>query len=93
MSIPQQQFSMSSPLVWFLLLDSATGQPYKGTTADYVYLPSGSVIAQFRDAVKAKYSDSLLKGVAASALLVFKNKSAFDKRDAVNDEKVSYLNN
>ena len=76
----QQQSSMSSPspLFWFQLLDSVTGLPYKGTTADYVSLPPGSVIAHFRDAVKAKNSNKLSSFDPAD-LLVYKNKTAFDK--------------
>ena len=62
---------------WFLLLDSATGQPFKGTTADFVSLPPGAVIAEFRDAVLSKNSNKLA-GVDASDLLVYQNKAAFD---------------
>ncbi len=85
----QQQSSMSSPspLVWFQLLDAATGLPYKGTSADYVSLPPGSVIAQFRDAVQLKYDKSnYLKDIPSSALLVYKNKAAFAKRNAAAGE-------
>ncbi|KAI3653953.1 hypothetical protein MP228_001104 [Amoeboaphelidium protococcarum] len=81
----QQQQSMPSPLVWFLLLDSATGEPYKGTSADYVSLPPGSVIAQFREAAKAKHQNKL-SSVDAADLLVYKNKAAFDKRNASVDD-------
>lgn len=81
-----QSSSMSSPpspLVWFLLLDAATGLPYKGTSADYVSPPPGSVIAQFRDAVQLKYDKpNYLKDIPSGALLVYKNKAAFDKRNA-----------
>ena len=77
--------SPPSPLVWFLLLDAATGEPYKGTSADYVSLPSTAVIAQFRDAVKTKYSNKL-SSVDAGELLVYKNRVAFDKRNAAVDE-------
>jgi hypothetical protein len=90
-SNPQQQQSSSmssppSPLVWFLLLDSATGLPYKGTTADKVSVSSKADIADFRDAVKAKYADSLLKRIASSELVAYKNKAAFDKRHAAVDD-------
>ena len=81
----QQQSSVFSPshLVWFHLLDAATGLSYKGTTADYVFLPPGSVIAQFRDAVKAKYDQpNYLKDIPSGTLIVYKNKAAFDKRNA-----------
>jgi hypothetical protein len=93
-SNPQQQqpSSMSSPpspLVWFLLLDSATGEPYKKTTADYVSLAPGSFVAQFRDAVKAKHSNKLSTFDAAD-LLVYKNKLAFGNRNAPLEEKVLY---
>jgi len=63
-------------------LDSATGEPYKGTTADYVSLPPTAVIAQFRYAVKARYDQpNYLREIPSSALLVYKNKAAFDKRN------------
>lgn len=48
---------MSSPpppphsLVWFLLLDSATGEFYKGTSADAVSLPPGSDVVDLCDAL------------------------------------------
>ena len=47
------------------------------------------IIAQFCDAVKAEYSDStVLSGISASQLQVFKNKESFDRRDA-KEEKVN----
>ena len=80
----QQSSSTSShppsPLVWFLLLDSETGEPYKNTTTDYVSLPPGAVVAEFRDAVRSKNS-VILPGIAPSQLLVYKNKAAFDKKE------------
>lgn len=74
--------STTPPFVWFLLLDSTTGKPYKGTSADYVSLPSTAVIAQFRDAIIEKFvqqKSSVLAGFASSQLDVYKNKAAFDK--------------
>ena len=68
--------SPSSPLVWFQLLDSATGEPYKGTTADKVAVSSSADVADFRDAVKAKYSNKL-SSVDSGELLVYKSKAAF----------------
>jgi hypothetical protein len=89
----KQQASMSSPpspLIWFLLVDSATGQPYKGTTVSSILRSSlvVPVIDQFRDAVKAKHSNKL-SSVDAADLLVYKNKAAFDKRTVL-EEKVSF---
>jgi hypothetical protein len=84
---------MSSPFpfVWFFLLDSATGEPYKYTTVDYVSLPPGTVIAQFLEAVKEKDKDdgdaAVLTPFKLSQLLVYKNKAAFDKRNAAVDEE------
>jgi hypothetical protein len=49
--------SPPSPLVWFLLLDSATGEPYKETSADKVSVSSSADVADFRDAVKKKDKD------------------------------------
>ena len=51
--------SSASPLVWFLLLDSATGLPYKNTSASSVLRSSlvVPVVDQFRDAVHVKYAN------------------------------------
>jgi hypothetical protein len=82
---PNQQPPSPSLLVWFQLYDSATGEPYKKTCADYIFRVRGSVIAQFRDAVKKKDIDdedaAILTLFKSSQLLVFKNKAAFDKRN------------
>ena len=76
--------------IWFHLYDYGTGKPYKGTTADYVTIPSSAVIAQFRKAVKAEYDQpAYLKDIPSGKLLVFQNKQTFDKRDAA-VEKVIY---
>ena len=45
-------------------------------------LLQGSTVDQFRDAVKAKFADSLLSGIASSVLLVYERRSAFDGRGA-----------
>ena len=82
--------SPRSPLVWFLLLDSVTGLPYKETSADYASLSSTDVIAQFRDAVKNKDKDdgdaAILTPFISSQLVGFKNKAAFDQWNAPADE-------
>ena len=80
--------SSSTAKFWFLLLDSATGQPYKGTTADFVSLPPGAVVAEFRDAVLSK-NPAILTGIAPSQLIVYRNIAAFDRRnnDAANKEE------
>ena len=86
----QQQSSVSSspsPLVWFQLLDSATGLAYKGTSADKVSVSSHADVADFRDAVQLKYDKpNYLKDIPPGVLLVYKNKTAFDKRNAAVDE-------
>ena len=86
----QQQ--QSSSLIWFLLLDAATGLPYKGTSADKVSVSSSADVADFRKAVKAEYdTPNYLKDIPSGALRVYKNKVAFDKRNAdVDDGKVLY---
>jgi hypothetical protein len=82
----------NAPLIWFHLYDSS-GQPYKGSTADFVELPPGSVIAQFKDAVKKKDRDegeaAILTRFKSSQLIVYRDKDAFDKRDA--PEKVDHV--
>jgi hypothetical protein len=75
-------------LIWYLLVDSSTGQLYKATTASSVVLPSDFVIDQFRDAVKAKWDEpGYLQNIPAGVLLVFKNKAAYDNRNAKDDKK------
>ncbi|KAL7476557.1 hypothetical protein ACHAW6_002413 [Cyclotella cf. meneghiniana] len=74
---------MTSTTFWFLLVDSATGQPYKGTTVDFVSLPPGAVVTVFRDAVHVENA-SILTSIAPSQLFVYTNKAAFEKRN--NDE-------
>jgi hypothetical protein len=63
-----------------VLLNSADGQPYKGTTASSVSLLPTNVIDQFRDAVKSKYSNTL-SSIDAAQLQVYKNKSSFDAKE------------
>jgi predicted Ser/Thr protein kinase len=69
---------VESPLIWFQLVDDNTGEPYKRTTCSSI-VRSSLVIVQFRDAVKAKHSNKLAS-IPASTLLVYKNRSCFDKR-------------
>ena len=81
----KSEMSSHSSLIWFLLLDSTTGLPYKDTSASSILRSSlvVPVIDQFRDAVKAKYdTPNYLKDIPSSVLLVYKNKSAFDNRHA-----------
>jgi hypothetical protein len=73
--------SAPSPFVWFLLLDSATGLPYKGTGADKVAVYSSADVADFRKVVKTEHSNKL-SSVDAADLLVYKNIAAFNKRNA-----------
>ena len=84
----QQQQSSStmssppSPLVWFLLLDYVTGEPYKRTTVSSVLRSSlvVPVVDQLRDAVHLKYDKpNYLKDIPSGALLVYKNRTAFDE--------------
>jgi hypothetical protein len=80
--------SSSTAKFWFLLLDSATGQPYKGTTADFVSLPPGAVVAEFRKLIHHE-NPAILTGIAPSQLIVYRNIAAFDRRnnDATNKEE------
>jgi hypothetical protein len=79
---------MSSPLIWFMLVDS-NGVPYKGLdpTVSSILKSSlaMSVIDQFRKAVNAEHSNKH-SSVDAADLLVFKNKAVFDNRNATVDE-------
>jgi hypothetical protein len=70
--------------VYFQLVDS-NGQPFMGTSVDSVELPPTATVVKFRDAVKAK-NPNKLAFIDASDLLVYKNKAAFEKRNAAVDE-------
>ncbi|KAI8891671.1 hypothetical protein BC833DRAFT_454794, partial [Globomyces pollinis-pini] len=87
-SNPQQLMSSPpSPMVWFLLVESDTGLPYKGTSADKVAVSSPADVADFRKAVKAEYNEpNYLRDIPSSALLVYKNKYSFDKRNTAVEE-------
>jgi hypothetical protein len=74
------------PLVWFVLVDSVTGEPYKGTSADKVAVSSSADVADFRKAVKVENS-SVLTGIDSSQIIVYKNKTAFEKRNATVDQE------
>jgi hypothetical protein len=84
---------MSSPSpIWYLLFNSETGKQCIGSSASYI-LRTSLVIASnyppdvddFRNAVKAENSNRL-SCVPSGALLVYKNKDAFDKRNLSVDE-------
>ena len=73
---------MSSPsLIWFQLIDSETGLAYKNTRSVKTKLKASADVDDFLNAVKTKYPNKLAT-VDAGELLVFKNKAAFDKRNA-----------
>ncbi len=77
------------PLIWFLLLDYATGLPFKGTSVSSILRSSlvVPVVDLFRKAVKVEYDNpNYLKEIPSADLLVYKNKSAFDKRNATADD-------
>jgi hypothetical protein len=76
---------------WFLLVDSETGELYKGAGIDAVSLSPDTDIIQFRKLVHLK-NPNKLGGINASNLLVYKNKVAFDARnDAKDDGKEQVL--
>jgi hypothetical protein len=61
---------MIPPPVWFQLV-GVDGQPFKGSDVDALSLPRSFTIREFRDALKPKYADSHLKGIAPDTLKVF----------------------
>ena len=76
-------------LVWFVLLDSTTDQPYNGCIAETVSIASSAYVADFRNAVMKKYEDQdsiFQTGIVSSQLLVYKNKATFEKRNGLIDE-------
>jgi hypothetical protein len=92
LSSDQEQSSASGPpplprLIWFLLVDSETGEPYKNSSVSSILhsLITVPVIDQFRDAVHRENS-CILNGIAPSQLVVYKNKAAFDGRNNAEDQ-------
>ena len=75
---------MTSP-VWFQLLDAASGLPFNGTSADKVKVDASADVADFRKAVKSEFSNKL-SSIDAGDLLIYKNKAAFNKRNAAVDD-------
>ncbi|CAK4137384.1 unnamed protein product [Aphanomyces euteiches] len=59
-------------MVWFQLAH-VDGTAFKGTEAAIVKIPPESYVDELKDAVKQKYADSHLKGIASSDLLVYAN--------------------
>ena len=74
-------------LFWFLLVHNKDGQPYMGNTVSSVSLEPINVILEFRKAVKAMNSDDL-SSFDDSDLDVYKNKSSFEKRNAMRGKGV-----
>jgi hypothetical protein len=69
--------------VWFLLVDSTNGQPYRGSSSDRISISSSAGVVDFRKGVKTEYKESnLLTDIASSQLVVYKNRAAFDANEA-----------
>eukprot|EP00569_Conticribra_weissflogii_P002491 CAMPEP_0171346544 /NCGR_PEP_ID=MMETSP0878-20121228/25128_1 /TAXON_ID=67004 /ORGANISM="Thalassiosira weissflogii, Strain CCMP1336" /LENGTH=351 /DNA_ID=CAMNT_0011850249 /DNA_START=41 /DNA_END=1096 /DNA_ORIENTATION=+ len=87
MSSDHQQSSAFPRLIWFLLLDSETGKPYRNSSVSSIEysLITVPVIDQFRQLVHRKNSNKLT-GIDASDLLVYKNKAAFYARNNAEDD-------
>lgn len=87
---PRHHPTTSPSFFWFLLLDSATNLPYKGTSATKVTLSPSADLDDFREAVQQKYDKrNYLKDVPSSALIVYKDKLAYDD-ESVNPLKSSH---
>ena len=72
--------------IWFQLIDSETGEPYKSEGASKVKVSSSADVDDFRNKVKKKDTKdneaAVLTPFKSSQLVVYKNKAAFDKRNA-----------
>lgn len=68
--------------VWFHLVDRETRDAFEGTAEDAVELPENELsVRALRDAVKVKYNDSHLTGIAPSDLRVFVDRMEYDDRE------------
>ena len=78
----EESISREFTLIWLLLVGQ-DGLPFKGTTVSSVVRSSlvVPVVDPFRKAVKAE-NPIKLSAFDASDLQVYKNKEAFDKRNA-----------
>ncbi len=86
LSFFKQMSHSDSRLVWFDLVNPDGG---KITNTSSVSLSEKSIIDQFKDAVKAKFSNRL-SNIDAGDLLVFKDKDSFSKRGS-NEEAYECL--
>jgi len=69
--------------VWYRLVESSTGLAYRNTSASKVSVDFDADVADFRNAVQANWDKpGYLNDVPAGALNVYKNKEAFEKRNA-----------
>ena len=66
---------------WFLLVSNEHGHSYMRSVSA-VSLKLTDTIYDLKKAVKADFANSVLRGVAPCDLLVYKNQSAFEKRNA-----------
>jgi hypothetical protein len=77
----KQEIKMTSSChpVWFLLVDSVDGRPYRGTSADAAMLSNNTLVFQFREAVKER-NPNILSCTDASQLVIYRDKDAFKRR-------------
>jgi hypothetical protein len=75
--VQQLVHKLMSSQVWYELVDSATGLPYKGTRAAMLTFCYSDHVFLFKKAVKAE-NPNILSTVDASQLVVYKDRAAFD---------------
>ena len=68
--------------IWFLLLDSVTGEPFKESRATKIPVNISADLDDLKEAIVKKFESTILTGIASSQLVVYKNKEAFDNRNA-----------
>lgn len=72
-------------LIWFLILDARTGQPYKGARASKVSLASSADVTDLLKTVSEEEA-AILSGISSCQIIVYKNKASFDMRNGAIDE-------
>jgi hypothetical protein len=81
--------SIGNRRVWVTLVDSS-GAAFKDSSADFVWLPGDALVADFRKAVKAEFSNKL-SSVDAADLKVYRDAAHFHARNLEGPLKASTL--
>ena len=87
----QQQPQVSSisnrQIVWYSLMESASGQPFMGMSTEKINIEPSADVTDFRKCVHSE-KHKMLNGIDSSQLLVYKDMQSFEKRMSEVDKEL-----